>query len=88
VIALLGRGNDRLAHGNVAAARMYFQRAADAGVAQAALALASTYDPDELARLRVVVMQPDLNLARRWYERARELGSPEGERRLKRFSAK
>jgi hypothetical protein len=88
VMALLGRGNDQLAHGNVAAARLYFQRAADAGLAQAALARASTYDPDELARLRVVGMQPDLDLARRWYERARELGSPEAERRLKRFSAK
>jgi TPR repeat protein len=88
VMALLARGNDQLAQGNVAAARLYYQRAADAGVAQAALALASTYDPDELIRLRVVGMQADRDLARRWYERARELGAPEAERRLKRLGAK
>jgi hypothetical protein len=88
IIALLGRGNDQLRHGNVAAARLYYQRAAEAGLAQAALVLASTYDPDELVRLRVVGIQPDPELARRWYERARELGAPEAERRLKRLSAK
>jgi hypothetical protein len=57
-MAMFGRGNDQIAHGNVAAARLYYQRAADAGVAQAALALASTYDPDELDRLRVVGLKP------------------------------
>jgi hypothetical protein len=84
MMALLSRGNDQLQHGNVAAARLYYQRAADT----AALALASTYDPDELVRLSVVGTQPDRELARRWYERARELGAPEAERRLKRLSAK
>jgi TPR repeat protein len=57
-------------------------------VAQAALALASTYDPDELDRLLVVGIKPDQDLARRWYERATELGAPEAERRLKRLGAK
>jgi hypothetical protein len=36
----------------------------------------------------VVGMQPDRELARRWYERARELGAPEAERRLRRLSGK
>jgi hypothetical protein len=87
-MAMFGRGNDQIAHGNIAAARLYYQRAADAGVAQAALALASTYDLDELDRLLVVGIKPDQDLARRWYERARELGAPEAERRLKRLGAK
>jgi TPR repeat protein len=87
-MVLLGRGNDQLAQGNVAAARLYFERAADAGVAQAALALASTYDPEELIRQHVIGMQPDRDLARHWYERARELGAPEAERRLERLGAK
>jgi TPR repeat protein len=81
MMALLSRGNDQLQHGNVAAARLYYQRAADTGLAQAALALGSTCDPDELVRLSVVGTQPDRELARRWYERARELGAPEAERR-------
>ena len=88
MMTLLSRGNDQLQHGNVAAARLYYQRAADAGLAQAALALASTYDPEELVRLRVVGLQPDRELARRWYDRAKELGAPEADRRLERFSAK
>jgi hypothetical protein len=87
VKAVLRRGNEQLAQGNVAAARLYYQRAADAGLAQAALALASTYDPEELIRLHVIGMQPDRDLARRWYERARELGAPEAENRLKRLGA-
>jgi hypothetical protein len=87
-MALLGRGNDQLAQGNVAAARLFYQRGADAGLAEAALALASTYDPEELIRLHVIGMQPDRDLARRWYERAMELGAPEAESRLKRLGAK
>ena len=86
--ALLGRGNDQLAQGNVAAARLFYQRAADAGLTEAALALASTYDPDELVRLRVIGTQPDREMARRWYERAKELGAPEAESRLKRLGGK
>jgi hypothetical protein len=87
-MVLLGRGNDQLAQGNVAAARLFYQRGADAGLAEAALALASTYDPEELFRLRVIGMQPDRDLARRWYERAMELGAPEAESRLRRLGAK
>jgi hypothetical protein len=87
VKALLGRGNVELAQGNVAAARLYYQRATDAGLAQAALALASTYDPEELIRVNVIGMQPDRDLARRWHERARELGAPEAQNRLKRLGA-
>jgi hypothetical protein len=36
MMALLSRGNYQLQHGNVAAARLYYQRAADTGLAQAA----------------------------------------------------
>ena len=42
---LLNRGDAMLGLGNVAAARMLYQRAADAGVGVAALKLAQTYDP-------------------------------------------
>jgi hypothetical protein len=87
VMGLFGRGNDQLVQGNVAAARLYYRRAADAGLAQAALALASTYDPEELIRLHAIGIVPDRDVARRWYERARELGAPEAENRLKRLGA-
>ena len=46
---LLNRGDAMLSLGDVSAARMLYQRAADAGVGVAALKLAETYDPAFLA---------------------------------------
>jgi TPR repeat protein len=73
---LLTRGERHLAQGNVAAARAFFRQAAEAGLAVGATLLAATYDPVELQRLRVVGVVADRNEARKWYERARELGAP------------
>ena len=82
----LAHGEEYLARGSVLVARQYFQRAADAGLATAALRLATTYDPIELERLGVSSVLPDRELARRWYERARELGSRDAEERLDRLN--
>ena len=82
---LLARGLDYLAAGNVAAARDFFERAADMGLAAAALRLAATYDPIELGRLQVQGVVPDRALARKWYERAKELGAPEAASQLARL---
>jgi hypothetical protein len=79
---LIARGERDMQDGNVALARQFFLRAAEAGLARAALLLAGTYDPRELARQRVQGVQPNPALARKWYERARELGAPEAEDRL------
>jgi TPR repeat protein len=63
--------------------------AADAGLAEGALALAATFDPDELARRQVLGgVQPDRAAARRWYERALELGASEAENYLRRLDAR
>ena len=48
-------------------------------------AAAATHDPRELARWRVQGVLPNLAEARKWYERARELGAPEAEERLARL---
>ena len=74
---LLARGEAYLANGNVMGARDFFERAADAGLAAGALQLAVTYDPVELKRLKVQGVKPDVALARKWYERARQLGAAE-----------
>ena len=50
---LMQKGDEHLADGNVSAARLMFERAADVGLAQAAMALAATFDAAELARLSV-----------------------------------
>ena len=68
-------------------ARLFYERAADAGLAQAAMSLAATFDADELAKLQVRGIQADAKEARRWYERARQLGAAEAEQRLRRLGA-
>ena len=82
---LLARGEEYFVGGNVAAARDFFERAAEAGLAAAALRLAASYDPAELQNLQVQGVVSDRALARKWYERARELGAPEAVERLARL---
>jgi hypothetical protein len=82
IATLIERGRSFFEAGDVAAARLMFRRAANAGDAAAALAMGTTYDPAVLANRLVRGMGADLGEARSWYEKARELGSPEGPRRL------
>jgi TPR repeat protein len=79
---LLSRGDAMLGLGNVSAARMLYQRAADAGVGVAALKLAETYDPVFLAARELRGVKPDPVAAEAWYRRAAELGDVEATKRL------
>jgi hypothetical protein len=79
---LMKRGEQYTAAGDLATARLVFQRAAEAGDATAALSMGATYDPIVLAKLGVLGMSADVGKARSWYEKAKELGSPEASRRL------
>jgi len=67
---------------DVVTARTVLQRAAEAGDANAAIALGATYDPNVLARLGVVGVSADVEQARSWYEKAETLGSLDARRRL------
>jgi hypothetical protein len=83
VIKLLMRqGEQLIAAGDVVTARTVFQRAAEAGNADAAIALGATYDPNVLAKLGVVGVSADVGKARSWYQRAETLGSPDARGRL------
>ena len=82
---LVVQGDRFFAQGNIAVARQFFQRAAEAGLATGALRLAATFDPAELSRLQAQGVVADRAEARKWYERARELGAPEAEERLARL---
>jgi TPR repeat protein len=82
---LVAQGERFLQQGSIVLAREFFRRAADVGLAQAAIRLAATYDPSEIARLGAQGVVPDRAEARKWYERARELGAPEAEERLARL---
>ena len=84
IAALLKRGDALLARGDISSARLFYERAADAGEGRAALRLGNTFDPAflDFAHLRV---RGDPAMAGSWYGRARELGAAEAEILLKRL---
>lgn len=77
IAAMVKRGRDLIASGDLAAARVVLQRAAEAGDADAAFALATTYDPVSLRKLKVYGLAPDAAKARIWYQQAKKFGSAE-----------
>lgn len=75
IAMLVKRGKDHLMNGDVSSARLLLRRAAEAGDAEAALALGSTFDPLVIERLGALGVQTDAAKARKWYEKAAQLGS-------------
>lgn len=86
IAALLKRGIDYLNSGDIASARLTLQRAAEAGNAEAALALGSTYDPLVLRKLGAIGIASDMARARQWYQKAEGLGSRAAVRQLARLA--
>jgi TPR repeat protein len=68
---LVRRGESFISSGDLAAARLMLQRAAEAGDVHAALALAGTYDPNTIETLGIQGLAAHEAMARLWYERAR-----------------
>jgi TPR repeat protein len=79
---LLKRARSLIAIGDIAAARLLLERAAEAREASAALLLAQTYDPAVLGAPDMRSITPDPAMARDWYRKAAQFGSPEAELRL------
>jgi hypothetical protein len=75
IAILLKRGQDTLNNGDLVAARLLLQRAAAAGSADGALALAQTFDPAVIGRLGAIGVAADAAKAREWYQKAARLGS-------------
>jgi TPR repeat protein len=87
VAALLKHGRELVALGRFRFARMVLEQAAEAKNASAAFALGQTYDPlMERSAVRPDA-PPDLAIARVWYEKAKDLGSPEAAQRLSQLPA-
>jgi TPR repeat protein len=82
IASLLKRADTLIASGDIAAARLVLQRAAEAADGRAAMMLAGTYDPTVLEKLGVHGVVPDLAVARSWYEKARQLGASEATAQL------
>jgi hypothetical protein len=83
---LLKRGEEFMGEGRVSAARLMFQRAAEACDVRAAFALGASYDPIMLQKLGVALLDPDVATARSWYQKAKELGSTEASQELELLS--
>ena len=81
--ALINRGDAFLSAGDIASARSFYERAADAGAAAASLRLGATFDPNFLGRAGVRGNPGDPAQAASWYRRARDLGDAAAAERLK-----
>jgi hypothetical protein len=84
-LSFYSKGEEMLKRGDVDAARKFFERAADLGLAQGAMALATSYDANELSKLKVIGLQGNVAAARKWYNRAAELGAADAGERLRRL---
>jgi len=87
VAILLERGQDLMARGRFRLARMVLEQAAEANSASAAFALGQTYDPLIERSAARPDAPPDFVMARTWYEKARDFGSPEAAQRLTQLRA-
>ena len=81
-------GDALLRTGDIASARLFYERAAAAGDGRAALRLGATFDPAFLGRAGLSNVRGDAAEARLWYNRALDLGAAEVERQLKSLEAK
>jgi TPR repeat protein len=68
--------------GDIPAARLLLERAAEGEDAGAALMLARTYDPEVLGNSDVRNITPEPDKARAWYRKAAQYGSAEAQQRL------
>ena len=83
---LMTRAKSLIGVGDIVAARLLLERAANAKDATAALLLAQTYDPAVLGTSDARSVSADAAAARDWYQRAASLGSAEARQRLARLS--
>ncbi|MEQ8823478.1 MAG: hypothetical protein RIC14_03800 [Filomicrobium sp.] len=83
VIHLVDAGEVEVDNGHLAAARLYFSQAANAGSGRAMMLLAASFDPANSKVFQTNSAAPaDLEQARQWYERAAEVGVVEARERI------
>lgn len=77
-----------LQQGDIDAARLFFERAVNAGAAEGALELGATYDPVALKELGVVGLLPDPTRAAVLYRQAQQMGAVGAAERLARLGVR
>jgi hypothetical protein len=70
---LVRRGEELLAQGDVAGARLFFGRAAADGDPRGATGMARSFDPGTLRKLRVLGIRPDPEQVAQWSARSKVL---------------
>ena len=80
---LVARGDAFMRARDVVSARLYYERAAEAGDGRAALRMGQTFDPAFFGGIRGP--QASRQDALSWYSRARDLGDAEAQRMLKKY---
>jgi len=85
--AFASRGDAMLAIKDVSAARAFYEYAANAGSARAAMALAATYDPAFLSQLGALGPRSNPAMAADWYRKAAALGDRGADARLRTLQA-
>lgn len=83
IAELIEHGRKMVDVGYFPGARAYFQRAAEAGSAEAALSVGSTYDPSFIEEIGAQGIKPDIKQARIWYERAKALGHKDADAQIR-----
>jgi hypothetical protein len=81
ITELLARGDSFLHSGDVASARLFYERAADAGDWQAAIRMGATFDATFLGRVGVRAAGDSIK-AQSWYRHALDLGAPKTDRQV------
>ena len=79
---MVRRADAMLQQGDISAARLLYESAADAGSGPAATAMGKTFDPMFLAEIGAIGLQPDPVRAASWYGRGLSLGDAEARARL------
>ena len=77
ITALLTRGDAFVRTRDIASARLFYERAADAGNGRAALRMGESFDRAFLDSIGIYRMIGDRQVALSWYRRARDLGDTE-----------
>ncbi|RIA55508.1 hypothetical protein [Dichotomicrobium thermohalophilum] len=81
------RAENLIREGDVLAAREILRSETEDGSAAAALALGTSYDPRTFTGLTSANASPDATEAFRWYQRAAELGNPNGSSQISELKA-
>lgn len=85
---MLARGDQLLATGDIAAARLFYERAAEQGSAPAATAAGKTYDPLFLEEVHARGIRGDVVRAAQWYRKASAAGDKQADIRMERLMAR